>query len=131
MKIPVVIVGRVRSKADLQAACDASTLWSKAQMIDQPELRKNLYDTGIYYKLEKRQDPLPGVERFQTADSLFELGYGDCDDLACVRAAQLQLQGIGARAIPIKSPGGGWHIVVKLPNGSIEDPSARLGMLRL
>lgn len=99
-------------------------------MKNRPDLRQDLYQTGIFYKPEKRQSPLPGVERFQTADSLFDLGYGDCDDLACVRAAQLQLRGIAARAVPIESPGGGWHIVVRHPDGSIEDPSARLGMLR-
>lgn len=127
--MPVAIVGHVCSEPELRAACEASTIWSIGQMISRPALQRNLYETGIFYKPESRSEPNPGVERFQTAESLYEIGSGDCDDLACVRAAQLRLQGVRASAVPIRSPGVGWHIVVQLPDGSVEDPSARLGML--
>ena len=129
MRIRTVIVGEINSIDDIQSACDASTLWSVGQMKKNPQLRQNLYKTGIYYKPELRGNPLPGVERFQTANSLFQVGHGDCDDLACVRAAQLQLLGISARAVPIRSSVG-FHVVVLHENGNVEDPSARLGMLK-
>lgn len=51
----------------------------------------------------------------------------DCEDLACARAAELQLKGIAATAIAVRS-GVGWHIVVRHPDGTIEDPSKALGM---
>lgn len=127
MKIPVAIVGHVESESELQAACDASTIMSLAQLKNRN--LPSIYDAGIYYRNEQRKTHFPEVERFQTASSLHNIGAGDCDDLACVRAAELILQGEKARAIPVRSPGIGWHVVVLRENGRVEDPSARLGML--
>lgn len=56
----------------------------------------------------------------------FRKGLGDCDDLAAIRAAQLQARGIRARAIPLlrRTPARGnipgkhdYHIVVMWPKG--------------
>lgn len=127
MKIPVAIVGHVESESELQAACDASTIMSLAQLKNRK--LPSIYDAGIYYRNEQRKTHFPEVERFQTASSLHNIGAGDCDDLACVRAAELILEGENARAIPVRSPGIGWHVVVLRENGRVEDPSARLGML--
>lgn len=64
---------------------------------------------------------------------------GDCDDLACWRAAELRVSGIQAVAQPLVyysemlskklgRPFFDCHILVQYPNGSREDPSKILGM---
>jgi hypothetical protein len=57
----------------------------------------------------------------------------NCEDIACWRAAELDVRHrISARPIALeqKRPDGGmlYHIVVRYPNGQIEDPSKILGM---
>lgn len=73
---------------------------------------------------------VPGAcERFLSPKSVLEEGGDcDCDDVAPWRAAELQLQGIAAIAIPIREPIIGWHCVVQLADGTTEDPSRRVGM---
>lgn len=71
-----------------------------------------------------------GHEEWQTAALLRRSRKGDCEDLACFRVAQLILRGERkARAVPIRTRAG-WHIVVRRADGTIEDPSKRLGMGR-
>lgn len=125
-RIGMAILCRGRRIEDLQNGIDAVTL------IDRHQLRMGyappLYSTGVIYRRE-RHGTLPGLERIQSAEETYLIGYGDCDDLAPWRAAELQLQGIDARAEVIRSPGIGYHVIVRMPSGRVEDPSARLGML--
>lgn len=76
-----------------------------------------------------RAPNVPGAcERFLSPmQVLSEGGDCDCDDVAPWRAAELQLRGIAAIAIPVKDPIG-WHCVVELADGTTEDPSRRVGM---
>lgn len=131
MRIPVAIVGHATSRGELQAMVDATALVNGAMLA--ARRFGPLYESGIRYRNERRGEPNPGVERFQTVDSLYELGFGDCDDLAPARAAELRMQGERARPWVVRNPGGGWHVVVLRwdANGTpyIEDPSARMGML--
>lgn len=102
--------------------------------IDVAFLRANastprLYDAGVRYRVE----PL-GEERWRDVPTVLADGYGDCEDLACWRAAELRVTD-GIRAVPAYSwrsePGYRiYHVVVRLPGGRIDDPSARLGMRR-
>jgi hypothetical protein len=87
----------------------------------------DLYKSGIRYKREPKE---PGrFERWQTIKDLMQKGVGDCEDLAAARVAQLRM--IGIRAVPwLRRKGNTWHVVVRYPNGRIEDPSRRLGMGR-
>lgn len=62
-------------------------------------------------------------------------GVADCEDLACDRAAELQLRGVDAHPWPIvpeRSYGSTGqrviHIIVAFDGRILEDPSARLGM---
>lgn len=59
-------------------------------------------------------------------------GGGDCEDLACYRAAELRLAGEPARAVfhrrPLPSGRTLFHIFVQRGDGSLEDPSRILGM---
>lgn len=87
-----------------------------------------LYSTGVRYKAED-----PGLEEWRTCPIVRERGFGDCEDLACWRAAELKARrGIEARPMFIKQPTRPgirlYHIVVKLPSGRVEDPSKKLGM---
>jgi hypothetical protein len=87
-----------------------------------------LYDAGIGYQ------PGPfGAEFWNSAAIALRCGSGDCKDFAAWRAAELQLAGEAACAVPLRvptrRPGALYHVLVKRPGGRFEDPSARLGML--
>ena len=86
-----------------------------------------LYESGVRYEREKTR----GVECWLDAYTCWHQGWGDCDDLACWRAAELILQGVSA--VPViqvqRWKPAMFHIVVGDSNGRIiDDPSNRLGM---
>lgn len=92
-----------------------------------------LYQSGVRYE----EEPI-GQEDWQDIPTTLELGYGDCEDLCCWRAAEYHVR-FGVPAWPTfvwrHKPNGGllYHIQVRIPgkNGapdSVEDPSRRLGM---
>lgn len=89
-----------------------------------------LYDAGIRYQ---RED---GTENWQDVYRNFELKYGDCEDLAAHRVAELRAV-YGRAAKPFvtyrRGPDGAFHYhalcTVKGPDGwRAEDPSRKLGM---
>lgn len=111
----------------VSALCDALV------RIDRDYLRRHpatppLYQSGVRY-----QEEPPGVERWAPVGKVLELRYGDCEDLACWRCAELQERD-GERATPLVErswlPAVGWlyHVVVRRADGRIEDPSRLLGM---
>jgi hypothetical protein len=83
----------------------------------------SVYKAGIHWQRDKG-------ETWDTADIVRRRGYGDCEDLAAWRAAELRMQGIPAAAVvrASNSPNVAWHAIVALPGGKFEDPSAKLGM---
>jgi hypothetical protein len=85
-----------------------------------------LYKSGVRYK---REPKIPGrTEQWQTITQLIRSGSGDCEDLAAARSAEIQ-ERKGIKAIPwLLKKGNVWHVVVRYPDGTLEDPSARLGM---
>lgn len=91
-----------------------------------------LYSTGIRYQREARGPDGVVREAWCSAPVMLErwrvsqIG-SDCEDLSCYRAAELQLKGVPAVAVPVRS-GIGWHIIVRHPDGRTEDPSKQLGM---
>lgn len=97
-----------------------------------------LYSSGVRYENEPlwkfENEP---VEEFALIPIVLARGWGDCDDLAPWRVAELQNCGEAAkirvqwkRQISKSGVKGRkyFHIVVKRSNGFIEDPSAQLGM---
>jgi len=98
-----------------------------------------LYSSGVRYENEPNWK-FDGqmVEEFALIPIVLGRGWGDCDDLAPWRVAELQQCGENAkirvqwkRQIDPKTGKKGrkyFHIVVKRSNGYIEDPSAELGM---
>lgn len=86
-----------------------------------------LYESGVRYIRE----PL-GTEYFQNIPSVMKTGGADCEDLASWRVAELIMQGemaVPAVKVTVKDDGFRlYHIQVRRGDGSIEDPSALLGM---
>jgi hypothetical protein len=99
----------------------------------------DLYSAGVSYKPERRRiDPRTGKpseygEEWQTIPWVIYRGYGDCEDLGAWRSAELNAK-YHIKAHPYikmrRMPDGFWraHVVVRWPDGQIEDPSAKLGM---
>ncbi len=84
-----------------------------------------LYGGRVRY----RREPA-GQERWDTWPEVLARGYGDCEDLAAWRAAELRYTGAdpGASVAVIRTGPSTMHAVVRRTGGRIEDPSKRLGM---
>jgi hypothetical protein len=82
-----------------------------------------LYESGVRYRQESR-----GQEFWKLPDQVLSDGYGDCEDLAAWRSAELELAGEQAEIVLVRAKPTLWHVAVKRGNGRIEDPSRRLGM---
>lgn len=87
-----------------------------------------LYKSGVRYK---REPKIPGRrEDWKTITQILKDKHGDCEDLTAWRVSELREQGI--KAMPwLTKHGNTWHVVVRYPDGKIEDPSKRLGMRRI
>lgn len=89
-----------------------------------------LYQAGVRYQNEPNHWP---IESFDSIPEVISRGWGDCDDLAPWRCAELRKAGERAK-IRIQwkrlPEGKLFHIVVRRENGTIEDPSLILGMGR-
>lgn len=87
-----------------------------------------LYSSKVYFKPEKR-----GVETFVDALQTYQTGFGDCAHLSVWLCAEYRSKGEKASiAIQWILPKGFrlFHVVVRRENGTLEDPSAILGMGR-
>jgi len=87
-----------------------------------------LYQSGVRYQ----QEPADGKpEEFASIPVVLSRGWGDCDDLAPWRVAELQEAGEHA-TIRITWRRYGkrrlYHVLVRRGDGRIEDPSKLLGM---
>lgn len=95
-----------------------------------------LYESGVVYKREPKRRLRDGrivtVENFRDVACIYARGWGDCEDLASIRVAELrEYAGEDARIrVTAKSQPGKklWHVTVMRANGVPEDPSRRLGM---
>ena len=87
-----------------------------------PEVRRVLKTIGEVF----------GGEQFCDVGIIRRLGGIDCDGLACWRAAELRQMGMPASPYITsrERPDGGttYHVIVRWPDGSSEDPSLLLGM---
>ena len=121
MRVPTV--GADSLGAALAALQTLNELWLR-QRFERGRPVARLYESGVYY------DPERGTEDWLTIPDLYATGYGDCEDLAAARAAELRVSGEdrGARAVAYRSGPTVWHAVVMRGDGSVEDPSLLLGM---
>ena len=87
-----------------------------------------LYESGVRYM----QEPPDGKpEEFAAIPVVLSRGWGDCDDLAPYRVAELQEAGEKAKIrITWRRVGKRrtYHVLVRRADGRIEDPSRLLGM---
>ncbi len=99
-------------------------LWLRHN-VQNPSEVVGLYQSGVRYS---RDD---ATEEWLPIPVLYRRGVGDCEDLAAAQAALLRFTGEDpeARAVAYRSRPHTWHAVVLRGDGSIEDPSAHLGML--
>lgn len=85
-----------------------------------------LYDAVCY-----RKEPA-GSEVWQSTAALYLRGFGDCEDLTCARIAERLAVGDYCRPGLKRQvrPDGSilFHVIIGNPDGTIEDPSASLGM---
>ncbi len=99
------------------------------QLASEAQLRARrfpmLYASGVRYVAEPH-----GQENWQVPSVTLQLRYGDCEDLAAWRAAELVVRGEDPRALAVvkRVRPGLMHCLVLRGNGQIEDPSKRLGM---
>jgi len=130
------------SEEDLEDSKQKLLILFKALvMTNQVFLRRNpntiaLYDSGVVYQ------PEFSTEEWQDIPTTLARGFGDCEDLAAYRVAELRSQGVAANPhIRWRKIGGSYrfHALVKWPDtirngvkvkGRIEDPSRRLGMAK-
>ena len=89
-----------------------------------------LYRSGVVYLRDAdlgTQDT-PATELWVTIPDCRRLGGADCKVLAAWRIAELREGGDTAARCLLSRNGHLWHVRVRRGDGSIEDPSARLGM---
>lgn len=83
-----------------------------------------LYDAGVRYKREA-----PGLEEWQPPLVTYDRGWGDCEDLAAWRCAELHVTAADPLArIDLIKKGNLYHVRVMRADGTIDDPSRVLGM---
>lgn len=99
--------------------------------IAEHELRQRplppLYASGVRYRREPRRSDGGRLEDWMTPHEVASQQTGDCEDLAVWRASELRILGERAFAKAFESTIG-WHIKVVRGDGSVEDPSVKLGM---
>lgn len=102
-----------------RALCAYDVMWLRQHPETPP-----LYKSGVRYV----EQPM-GVEEFKPIPLVLAAGSGDCNQLAPWRAAEIRVRH-GIKALPeVKQMGPRlFHVYVRLPNGEVEDTSARLGM---
>lgn len=105
----------------LTAAAEALTAMNYVIMSRDPDSYPPLYESGARYRREE-----PGREDWLTCDAILAQGFGDCEDLAAYRAAELRREGVPARVLVRPTKRGSYHAVVVYPDGDVEDPSRML-----
>lgn len=105
------------------------TAWNVRQM--QRAKFPPLYESGTIYEREIlcTHAGVTGIcEEWWTTAELLRRKSGDCEDLSCTLAAQYIIAGETKARARAKRSSIGWHIQVRRADGTIEDPSAALGM---
>lgn len=123
---------RAESHAVVRIWLEALTLMNVSYLRYHPEAPM-LYQSGVRYHTEPRSR-----EDWQDVPTTIYRGWGDCEDLAAWRAAELRQRfGQGKAGRPAKcvfksrKMADGttlYHILVQHADGRIEDPSRVLGM---
>jgi hypothetical protein len=126
-RIAIVVPGD--DDESIIAAAEAAIAWNRWWLRRNP-FAPLLHASGVRYQRESKVWRDRGEDRFVAIPYVMERGVGDCDDLVAWRTAELR-ERFGVPAVPLLVPQSPVlvHMVVQLPDGSIDDPSAALGML--
>jgi hypothetical protein len=110
------------SAAFYEAAIEGITQLDEQILKQSPDFPP-IYESGVIYRKEAQ-------DVWRHADDVLCSGWGDCDDLAPWRAAELRVSGEDPDAYVYVYQSGPhrYHAVVARGNGRIEDPSLILGM---
>lgn len=120
----------LRSPAEVQEALLALYRVNVALLEEWPERWPRLYDSGVRWQLERDPRSQNGEDWLHIAELYDGRETADCEDIAAAFAAELTVRD-GIPAVPrLTHVPGGYHIVVQLADGRIEDPSVILGMSR-
>ena len=128
MQLKIAVPDKIISPAILQAALETSTRANHALIEESGKIPK--IQAAIKRGVRWRPEPPGTGEELALAPVVVGRGWGDCDDLAPWRAAELRATGEdpGARAVAVRSGPRRWHAVVRRSTGEIEDPSRWAGM---
>ena len=125
VRVVAPVANGPRRGQSIQALVDVVHALNVAFLRGNPRF-PSLYKSGVVYAREPRETR----EEFCCAPAVLAQGWGDCDDLAPWRSSDLVVRhGIAARPKVLRVGPRTWHVVVELPGGKLEDPSARLGMV--
>lgn len=127
MRVAIVLL--CRGHDALVAALERAADCNEDYLSQHPETPR-LYASGVRYGRETTDNGGHREERFLTIPWVRALGWGDCDDLTAYRLSELRWTGEDpdAQAEAIEVSPDHWHAVVRRGDGTIEDPSAKLGM---
>ena len=115
LKIPT---GADTFQAALEGLCRVNSVLMRQKRLP------SLYGGTIRYEREK-----VGFEVWRTCVEVAKSGFGDCEDLAAYRVAELRHSGEDTNATPlVRKSASGYHALVTRGDGTTEDPSAKLGM---
>lgn len=117
---------RERSEHVLVAMLTALTCADQLWLRSHPDTPR-LYAAGVRYVREPR-----GIEIWKDIPNTLRDRQGDCEDLACWLAAERrEYDGINAwpylEGVYVRGKFT-YHVMVELADGTIEDPSRKLGM---
>jgi hypothetical protein len=110
-----------------------NTLLAALTMIDMAEFRARPSMPPLYQSKVRYEGECGSQDDWQDAFTTHRLGKGDCEDLACLRAAELRVrQGVDVWPnvnLQKTSIGGlSYHTKIAGPGGLFEDPAMRLGL---
>lgn len=128
MRIQVAVPDRYIDADVLGAGLELATRANERMLQDGYPGAVDAIRSGLKWRPERFHDG----EHFDLVNETLKRGWGDCDDLAPHRAAELRVTGedTQARAIAVRSGKDKWHAVVERTDGTIEDPSRWAGMGR-
>lgn len=131
--MPVLsLVMPFKGQGDIDFALSLATLIAMREIKTNRHIPR-LYDTKAKIKWKRdvcRAPNVPGAcERFLSPlQVLAEGGIVDCDDAGPWRAAELRLAGDKDARAKSKPSNVGYHVIVVHGDGTVEDPSKKLGM---
>jgi len=106
------------SAAEILALCEGLVAVSRVQMRRDRRPWPDLKSAGVRYQR---------TDGWQSPRQLLASRRGDCKELAVYEVARLRERGVPA-TLRITRVGRVWHVLVRMPDGQLFDPSRELGM---